>query len=80
MSKLNICKSIVMEYYRYAQCGIFNCRNNAGDKMTTIYKDGLIQIDICYEYEYFEVFGLSNLDFAELKDFYWSLEGIQYVL
>lgn len=41
--------------------------------MTTIYKDDELTIDICYDYSYFEVFGLSDTEFEELEDFYESL-------
>ncbi len=35
-------------------------------------KDGL-QIDICYRYRYFEVFGLDDEDFERLTEFYGSM-------
>lgn len=41
--------------------------------MVTVYDDAGLTIDICYSYAYFEVFGLSDEDFAELKNFYKSL-------
>jgi hypothetical protein len=41
--------------------------------MSNIYDDGELVIDICYGYEYFEVFGLSENDFADLVSFYRSL-------
>ena len=74
MSKLEIAKKIIKEYYPQAKCGIFDCPNWIGDPMETIYKnDGLI-IDICYQWMYFEVFGLSFEDFTKLTDYYWTLE------
>lgn len=74
MTNLEKAKEIIKEHYKDADCGIFNTRNWAGDVMTTIYdKDGLI-VDICYNWSYYEVFGLSNDDFAELSKYYYSLE------
>jgi uncharacterized sporulation protein YeaH/YhbH (DUF444 family) len=73
MSRLEKAKEIVKEYYTDARYGIFDNRNIAGDEMETIYEgEGLI-IDICYYYEYFEVFGLSDSDFEELEEYYYSL-------
>ena len=68
--KLDIAKRIIKEHFRDADCGIFNCRNNAGDHMTNIYNDGELSIDVCYYWLYFEVFGLSDADFIELEKFY----------
>jgi hypothetical protein len=42
--------------------------------MEIIYKDDSIEILGCYNYSYFEVFGLSNDDFDELEKYYNSLE------
>lgn len=42
--------------------------------MTNIYYGSNLQIDICYRYGYFEVFGLSDEDFKELEKFYDELE------
>ena len=68
--KLDIAKRIIKEHLCDADCGIFNCRNNAGDHMTNIYDDGELLIDVCYYWSYFEVFGLSDADFIELEKFY----------
>ena len=75
MSKLDIAKDIIKEFYFLADCGIFNTRNILGDKMTTIYKDDELTVDICYDYSYFEVFGLSKAEFKELEKFYNTLDS-----
>lgn len=70
MTKLDIAKGIIKQNVNSARCGIFASRSLAGDSMKTLYnKDGL-QIDICYYYEYFEVFGLPSAEFEELKKYY----------
>ena len=71
--KLDIAERIIKEHYDEGCCGIFDSRNIVGDPMNSIYDDGELSIDICYYYSYFEVFGLSNDDFAELQKFYNSL-------
>lgn len=73
MGKLEIAKRIVKENYDDADCGIFNNRNLLGDGMINLYDDDGLQIDICYGYNYFEVFGLSTDEFAKLKEYYRSL-------
>lgn len=74
MTKLEIAKEVIKEYYSNGDCGLFNSSNILGDPMVTLYdKDGLT-IDICYYYSYFEVFGLSNEEFQELSNFYRNLE------
>lgn len=71
-TNLEIAKRVIEENYKKADCGIFNCRNWTGDPMVTVYDEAGLTIDICYYYSYFEVFGLSDEDFAELKNFYNS--------
>ena len=73
MSKLDIAKDIIKGFYLLADCGIYNTRNIMGDPMTTIYKDNGLTIDICYNYSYFEVFGLSDDEFNELEKIYNTL-------
>ena len=74
MNKFDIAKRIIKENYKNADCGIYDTRNIVGDRMTTIYEDNELTIDICYDYSYFEVFGLSKIDFNELKKFYNTLD------
>lgn len=72
-SMLDRAKKVIKEHIKSAMCGIFDTRNCAGDDMVTIYdEDGLI-VDICYNWEYFEVFGLSMSEFQQLEDFYETL-------
>ena len=73
-SKIETAKRIIKDHFKGAECGIFDSRNIAGDSMNTIYDDGNLQIDICYHWEYFEVFGLSDEEFKELSRFYDNLE------
>ena len=72
-SKLDKAKMVIKEHIESAMCGIFNTRNMACDDMVTIYNEGILTVDICYEHKYFEVFGLSMSEFQQLKDFYETL-------
>lgn len=73
MNRLDVAMQIIEEHYKSADCGIFNTRNILGGKMSTIYCDGELAIDICHDYAYFEVFGLSEPEFYELRHFYNTL-------
>ncbi len=73
MTKLEKAKQIIKENFDDARLGIYDSRNWAGDPMDNIYDDDELQIDICYYYSYFEVFGLSETEFQELRKFYNSL-------
>ena len=79
MDRLEKAKEIIKENFSSYDCGLFNSRNLVGDLMGTIYdKDGLT-IDVCDGYSYFEVFGLTDEEFMELKRFYTYLQHSQEV-
>lgn len=66
-------KSVIGIFYKMAECGLFFSRNIVGDRMDNIYDDGEIRIDICLNYEYFEVFGLTIDEQEELTEYYKAL-------
>lgn len=70
MTRLEKAKEIIRENISDAECGIFNTRNIVGDSMHTLYVDDELQIDICYGWSYYEVFGLNAEEFGMLEDFY----------
>lgn len=70
MNNLEKAKEVIKEHIEDATCGIFDCRNLVGDPMTTIYSENGLTIDICYHYSYYEVFGLTDDEFAELEEYY----------
>ena len=73
MNKLEKAKEIIKDHYEDGDCGIYDSRNIVGDWMTPIYNDGDLAIEICYTWNYFEVFGLSNKEFTELCEYYVEL-------
>lgn len=75
MRDLSKIKEVIKEHISSARCGIFDCRNIVGDYMINIYKDGDVRIDICYGWEYFEVFGLTDEEFFEVEKYYKKLCG-----
>ena len=70
MKRLERAKNVIDEYLREARCGLFFTRNLVGDYMQTVYEDEEITIEICRGYEYFEVFGLTEIEEKELKKYY----------
>ncbi len=73
MANMNEIKEVIKEYYNDACCGIYDCQNTVGDSMETIYYDGNVQIDICYSWSYFEVFGLTDDEWEILVEYYHTL-------
>ena len=69
-NNLEIAKMIIRKHFTEADCGIFNCRNCVGDTMENLYEKNGLSIDICREWQYFEVFGLSKVEFEELEKYY----------
>lgn len=68
-------KNVIRDRYIEAECGLFFTPNWTGDPMPTIWEEDGVTIDICYKYEYFEVFGLTEEEENELLAFYNSLIG-----
>ena len=66
-------KEVIKNNIEDALYGIFDCRNIVGDPMETIYDEDGVRVEICRKQEYFEVFGLSNEEFAEIESFYEGL-------
>ena len=78
MSNLEKAKEIIKDNFEYGSCGIYNTGNIAGDQMETLYETDELEILICSFWAYFEVFGLTDEEFKDLKDFYWSLSKSYY--
>lgn len=66
-------KNLIKENYEDASCGLFNTRNAANDNMSTIFTGEYFTLDVCYHWRYFEVFGMTEKEFRELKKFYKNL-------
>ena len=73
MSRLGTAKRVIKENIKDAECGIYYGRNAKNDIMTNICAVDGVYIDICYDCEYFEVFGLTKEEFNDLKDYYLEL-------
>lgn len=65
-------KQVIEQGFHDAEYGIFFTRNIFNDPMETVYEDDKIQIDICYVYGYFEIFGLTNDEQEEIESYYYK--------
>ena len=75
VSRIDKVKNVIRNRYSDATCGLFFTPNWVGDPMSTIWDEDGVTIDICYRYEYFEVFGLTEEEENELLAFYNSMIG-----
>lgn len=71
-------RKVIKKHFNEAPCGLFFSRNTIGDRMDTIYNKNGIQIDICYNCQYFEVFGLDLIQQVLLKKYYDFLYYSKY--
>ena len=80
MTTLDIAKLIIKEYFNKADAGLFNTRNIANDTMINIYHGERLEINICYDWGYFEVLGLTSEEFNELLKYYEELKKMAKTL
>lgn len=73
MTNLEKAKKVIEEYIEFAKDGIFDTRNIIGDPMVNVYTDEEIIINVCFEYGYFEVFGLTEEEYEDLGEYYLDL-------
>ena len=66
-------KKVIKEYIHHAGFGIFFTENTVGDHMETLYDDGNIKIDICYDWGYFEVLGLTDDEQEVIDSYYYRI-------
>lgn len=71
--EFDVIKNLIKENFKYGDSGLFDTRNIVGDSMNNLFKGEHFALDICYDYFYFEVFGLSYEEFMELAEYYDNL-------
>lgn len=72
-AKVEKVKAVIAENIEDALCGIFDRRSIVEDPTETIYDEMGVRIELCRKWRYFEVFGLTDEEFAEAESFYVSL-------
>lgn len=73
--EFELIKSLIKKYYPQAICGLFDSRNVVGDSMDNLYTRTYFDLDICYGWSYFEVFGTTTEEFNELCKLYNEMVG-----
>lgn len=58
-------------------CGLYSTRNVVGDCMETMFNGKYFTLDACYNWSYYELFGTTEDEFKEIKDYYNKLGGLQ---
>jgi len=76
MTKLEKAKEIIGEHFNEANCGLFRNPSLADDDREVLYNENGLTVLICRFWHYFEVFGLSDEEFAELCDYYGMLSDV----
>lgn len=75
MERLDFVKKIIETHIDDALCGLFFTRNLVGDRMVLLDKRFGIDIEICCEYSYFEIFGLTDYEQKVIESFYDGLSA-----
>lgn len=75
MERLDFVKKVIEAHIDNAPSGIFFTRNFVGDRMVHLNRRFGIDIEICYEYEYFEIFGLTDHEQIIIESFYDRLNA-----
>lgn len=72
--EFELIKTLIEKHYDEAECGLFDCRNVAGDSMENLHSGKYFELDICFFWSYFEVFGTTEDEFGSLCEFYEKLK------
>lgn len=79
MNILDEIKAIIDLWGEKCDCGIFDCRSYSNDQLQNVYYiPNVCLVDVCENFKYIEVIGLSNDDFEKLENYYnrnyWCLK------
>lgn len=64
--------------FNVANCGMFFSRNTVGDEMKTIFDGEHFKLDICYGWQYFELFGANEKEQDDILTFYDHLNNGEF--
>lgn len=73
--ELNKVKKLIKEFYDDGNHSLFSTRNIVGDHMWNLFYGNHFNLDICYDYSYFELFGATEKEFNKVMKFYNKLGG-----
>lgn len=63
-------KQIIIDKSALYNCGLFNCRNTAGDEMKVLFDGKHFRLECCENWAYFEIFGTNEDEWCELNYLY----------
>lgn len=66
MNKIEKLKIFLQKHYPNIQA--FNCHGAFGDDVEEVYNQDGIRVLYCYDWNYIEIFGLTNKEFEDLLD------------
>ena len=72
MTDYELAKTVLKAQLDYAGEELYDSDNIAGDPVETLFDNGRFHINLCADYGYFDVVGLSSDDFAHLK-MWWNV-------
>lgn len=67
-------KELIKKHYGSADGGMFFTRNIAGDLIETLYSGMYFTLDICNSWGYYELFGCTDEEVKEIKEYYKGLK------
>ena len=73
MTKLGLAKEVIMKYYKQAMCGLYKGYLTLDDDTNTVFSFNGLIVEISFEWEYLVVYGLTKLEFKELREYYDQL-------
>ena len=70
INKLDKAKEIITQYFNDGQCGIFDTYGTDIEPSSLLYDGDGLEILLNFYWEYFDIIGLSDEEFAELEEWY----------
>lgn len=67
-TKVGAIAKFLHEYFNGYSIQAFTTRNIVGDEMETIYEENGVTIDFCWDYDYIEIFGITEDEFDKLLE------------
>lgn len=70
MNTLVEIKTIIDLWGKQCDCGIFDCHSCTNDPLRNVYMTNDCSVDVCENYKYIDIVGLSKDDFEKIENYY----------